>query len=195
MRFLSRSSRGSGENRPRLSTRPASHSPVPLPKRDNVIRLFADFHPEHRVGGINGLGYLGSTGTPLTSVTIFLSTNLHPVPNRFARGSNDGNAAEVREKSEEGRIGFIDIYFVHSVLLRDLSLSLYPLIYTRLLPAAITDARVSSNPIREEFCLSTEGSRGMDDSLRYLLPLLSFDRKRVFPRRVTTVDSDTACVS
>lgn len=84
---------------------------------------------------------------------------------------------------------------MHSVLLRDLSLSLYPLIYTRLLPAAITDARVSSNPIREEFCLSTEGSRGMDDSLRYLLPLLSFDRKRVFPRRVTTVDSEMACVS
>lgn len=84
---------------------------------------------------------------------------------------------------------------MHSVLLRDLSLSLYPLIYTRLLPAAITDARVSSNPIREEFCLSTEGSRGMDDSLRYLLPLLSFDRKRVFPRRVTTADSETACVS
>lgn len=42
----------------RFDPLPAAHSPIPPLKRDNVIRLFADFHPEHRVGGINGPGYL-----------------------------------------------------------------------------------------------------------------------------------------
>lgn len=121
MRFLSRSSRGSGENRPRLSTRPASHSPVP--KRDNVIRLFADFHPEHRVGGINGLS------DPPGRLLHLLRSFYRQTFTLSRTASQEDRTMETRprlerDRREEGRMVYRYLFRAFGFIERSLAISL-----------------------------------------------------------------------